>query len=178
MRTLDEIIDLEESENYISAFDEYQKCFSLIQDFELWKHYYFFLWYITVEDLPLKMETFVAENKLEIRLKEVGLFGIEKFNNNPEALFVLGYTISLFPYYFGEYEKFEHEAEMMLEKAHNIQPNDIIYKLAYLGSTIGNEEAYKQVCVEAAPKVMERFNGKGLLNNYFREVLYRVKASQ
>lgn len=178
MQTLEHIIELEESENYISAFEEYRKEFSVNQDFELWKSYYFFLWYIVVEDSALGIEKFVIENKIESELKEVSLFGLKTFKNNPEALFVLGYTISLFPYYFGEYEKSEDEAEQMLEKAYNIKPNDIIYKLAYLGSKAENQEEYRQVCVEAAPEVIERFNGKGLLNSYFKQVLFRIKASQ
>jgi len=178
MQTLDNIIELEESENYISAFEEYQKQFSFSEDFELWKHYYFFLWYMNVEEFALNVEDFIRENKLEIVLKEVGLFGLKTFKNNAEALFILGYTISLFPYYFGEYEKLESEAEQMLEKAHKIQPNNIVYKLVFLGSKNGSQEVYKQVCVEAAPEVMARFNGKGLLNYYFKQVLYRVKTSQ
>jgi hypothetical protein len=177
MKTLYNIIELEESENYISALEQYQKQFSFNEDFELWKHYYFFLWYINVEEFALHMEAFIRENKLDIVLKEVALFGLKTFKNNPEALFILGYTISLFPYYFGEYEKLESEAKQMLNKAHNIQSNDIIYKLAFLGSTDGNQEVYDQVCVEAAPEVLIRFNGKGLLNNYFKQVLYRINNS-
>jgi hypothetical protein len=59
MQTLEHIIELEESENYISAFEEYRKEFSVNQDFELWKSYYFFLWYIVVEDSALGIEKFV-----------------------------------------------------------------------------------------------------------------------
>lgn len=177
MQKIDTIIELEESENYVSAFEEYQKAFSSNQDFELWKHYYFFLWYIVVEDFAVGLEKFVLENKIENKLKEVSHFGIKTFKNNPEALFILGYTISLFPYHFGEYEKTESEAKQMLEKAHNILPSDIIYKLAYFGSGTENQKTYDQVCLQAASEVIERFNGKGLLNAYFKDVLYRIDAS-
>ena len=171
---MEHILDLEESENYISAFEEYQKQFDANNDFEFWKHYYFFLWYIVVEDLPLKLESFVRENKIESTLKRVGNFGLQTFKDNPEALFILGYTIAIFPYYFGEYEEQLAKANQMLESAFNIQPNNIIYKLAYLGSKDENQELYKKICVEAAPEVIANFSGKGLLNSYFKQVLYRI----
>jgi hypothetical protein len=174
MPTLDNILELEHSENYISAFKEYQKQFSISQDFKLWKHYYFFLWYVNVEDSALKIEDFVLENEIGILLNEVAQFGVKTFKNNPETLFILGYTISVLPYYFGEYEKLEREAICMLEEAHTISPTDIIYKLVYLGSKEVNEEDYLNVCVESAPEVIKRFNGKGLLDSYFKQVLYRI----
>ena len=168
------LLELEETDNYIFAFEEYQKQYSVDKDFQVWKHYYFFLWYIIVEDFPLGLASFISENDITKELIDVAAFGMNKFKNDPEALFVLGYTISLFPYYFGDYIEWEEKANRMLERATNILSRYIIYQLAYLGASSENQELYHQVCTNAASEVVARFSGAGLYNKYFKDVLYRV----
>jgi len=63
----------------------------------------------------------------------------------------------------------------MLLKATRLDPENLIYEMVYLGSTsTPNARNYQQIAREAAPKVLEAFNGNGFLNRYFKQVLYRL----
>ncbi|RZJ69691.1 hypothetical protein [Flavobacterium sp.] len=173
------ILKLEADRNYIPALEEYRKAYAENpSDYRLWRHYYFFLWYLTVEDYPLGLQDFVADQKIADELKVLGDEGIKRHRGNPDALFVLGYTIGIFPYLFGDYTEWENTAKQFLESAHVLSPEDKIYKLAYLGSIpSGAETEYLQACKTAAPEVISRFEGNDLFNSYFREVLYRAEGS-
>ncbi len=101
--------------------------------------------------------------------------GKKTFAAKADFNFIAGYTVSIFPYEYGEYDDLEKEARQMLFKATSLEPNNIIYKMVYLGSiSKPDDELYKKTANEAAPKVLETFIGNGTLNEYFREVLYRV----
>jgi hypothetical protein len=66
----------------------------------------------------------------------------------------------------------------MLHKATLIDGDNVIYKMAFLGSIEqANRKEYDKVRLEAAPVVLKTFNGIGFLNKYFREVLYRIKET-
>lgn len=89
--------------------------------------------------------------------------------------FIAGYTVSLFPYLFGGYKEMEKEGIRWLQRAVELAPDDLVYKMGYLGG-IRNADfrQYEEAKLNAAPLVVERFKGAGVLNSYFREVLYRV----
>ncbi|WP_139149711.1 hypothetical protein [Flavobacterium caeni] len=173
---------MEKDEKYILAYEEYKKAyFKESENFDLWKNYYFFLWYIMAEDTALKLTNFIKQNSIETLLPSIASDGIKKYKLNPEALFILGYTVSLFPYFFGEYLEWEEKGKSFLESAYNLSSSDKIYKLAYLGSIYNqeNKDEYDEICLQAANEVKSRFSGNGLLNSYFSEVLYRIdRASQ
>ena len=46
--------------------------------------------------------------------------------------------------------------------------------MTYLGSITTDREKCRQAEINAASKVLETFDGKGALNKYFRQVLYRL----
>jgi len=62
----------------------------------------------------------------------------------------------------------------MLEKSTKLEPDNMIYKMCYLGSlTDDNIQEYLETGEKAVPLVLKTFEGKGILNDHFREVLNR-----
>ena len=174
---LKEIIELEDKELFQNALDKYQQLYAASSnDFEVWKHYYFFLWYISVEEIPLEIEAFIITNKINEELDKIGKEDMQTFSNNPDALFILGYTMNLFPYFFGDYELWEKKAQVMIIRAAELSPENIIYKMVKLGEIefARQNKAYIAICELAAPIVNDTFSKGGFLNSYFKEVLNRV----
>lgn len=130
----------------------------------------FFCWYVLVEEGPLKIQN-ADLNELESILKEVTQFGLENFTTNEDFLWAFGYMISMFPIHFDEDDDYwEEKGRTMLKEAHELQPDDLVYKYTYLGSisnTIDNEKEEFQQLQEV---MEERFQGNGLLSSYFKEI--------
>jgi hypothetical protein len=175
---LNTILQLEDKEDFQAALNEYRKSYSANpDDFIRWKHYYFFLWYLNVEGSPLGVDDFVEANKLDLELKKIAFEGLEKFRHDPDAFFILGYTINLFPDYFGDYLEWEEKGIRMMKTAASLSPENKIFKMVKLGLEKGSQTnlQYKKACGDAAEKVKDVYQGSGLLNSYFREVLYRIQ---
>lgn len=134
----------------------------------------FLCWYVVVEWGCIDT-TDIDYDKYENMLKKLTNFGLNNFDD-ADFLWTFGYIISLFPFYFGEYEEWESKVGEVLEKAHNLRPDDPVIKLVYLGSK--NDAQYKKeyqaTCHIVAPILKSRFRGNGEMQQYFREVLYRV----
>ena len=140
-------------------------------DYEIWKHFYFFLW-TAIEDAPT-----IFHDKVNLRhlLKVLFDEDKERFADKADFNFIAGYTVSIFPYEYGDYNDLEKEGRQMLFKATQLEPDNKIYRMTYLGSLAsGDKQEYRQSEIEAAPKVVETFSGHGALNKYFREILYRL----
>lgn len=72
-------------------------------------------------------------------------------------------------------EEFEKVVNELLLTATKLEPDNIIYKMVYLGGVLdADQQFYRQAVNEAASKVKETFCGIGCLNRYFRQVLYRL----
>lgn len=166
---ISKILELEETQKYEQAFHEYQKLD--LNDFDNWKYFYFYLWYINVEHFPLDLAEFIQKNELDTKLKELAELGFERFGKNPEFQFLTGYTINLFPYYFGDYEEWEQRGNDLLKSAHELDPNNGIFNISYQGSSYGTTESYNSAKKQAVELVQETFQGKGFLNTYFKDVL-------
>jgi hypothetical protein len=166
-----DIFDLEDSERYEEAFDSYRKIYSRnSSNYEIWKHYYFLLWDL-IEDGSSDFQTRINLRQL---LSDMLKDGQEKFNELADFNFIAGYTISIFPYEYGDYEDLEKIGIQMLNKATKLEPDNVIYKMCYLGSVSNlDSKADMEIVDKAAPLVLKTFEGKGLLNKYFRQVLYR-----
>ena len=124
------------------------------------------------KDIDLRTE-------LESELKN----GLNKYSELAEFNFIAGYTVSIFPYEFGDYEELDSKGREMLKKASEIEPTNPIYKMAYLGSQSLNEKSqslYEKACAESQPILKTKYSGKGFLNEYFRQVFNRdgKKASR
>lgn len=171
MITLNDIWKIEDSNDFDKAFDLYLKLYESDKtNFEIWKHFYFFLW-ISIEEAS---EKFQNKIKLRDRLKELYEVGKTYFYTLTEYKFITGYTVSLFPYEFGDYEDLEKEGNDLLFQASQIEPENKIYRMVYLGSIVSEKEVYRKSEIEASPIVLEKYKGAGFLNRYFREVLNRI----
>jgi hypothetical protein len=170
---LEAIFDLEDAGNYEQAFNSYAALYNDNRhDYEVWKHFYFFLW-LAIEDTP---SIFHVKINLRHLLQEMYIEGKLAFSGSADFNFVAGYTIHLFPYEYGDYLTLEDEARRMLQLACKLDPSNVIYKMVFLGTRVtGAEKEYKALENEAAPYVLKRYCGKGALNKYFRQVLYRAR---
>lgn len=170
MKTLKDILILEYKGEFELAFEFYNELYqSNKSDFEVWKHYFFFMWLAPEET----SEEFQNKINLQQLLRDLYSEGKEQFQNETEFKFITGYAISILPYEFGDYAEYEKIGNELLRQAHHEQPNDTVYKMVYLGTINSNIEEYKKEELEASQVVLNRFKGPGLLNNYFRHVLNR-----
>ena len=125
-----------------------------------------------IEDAPNEFNDKINHTEM---IQKMFKEGKKSFSDLADFNFIAGYTVSIFPYEYGNYDDLEIEAKQMLKKATEIEPKNLIYKFAYLGSIVNDKnEEYQKLEVEVAPIVLETFSGKGLLNKYFRQVLYRI----
>lgn len=174
--SLQDILQLEDQQQFEPAFYAYQELYGRqSDDYQVWRHFYFFLW-TALDEAPIELL-----ERLEVNTCLRGLFtdGESHFAAQADFQFLAGYTIAILPYEFGPYDEWEQKGKEMLRQATVLAPANLIYQLTYLGSLPGStasgySPAYRQVVVEAAPLVVSTFQGNGLLNQYFRQVLYRV----
>lgn len=124
------------------------------------------------------MDGFLTKkNDLNVELKAELKKGFNKYSKSAEFNFIAGYTISIFPYEFGDYEGLDKKGQEMLKRATELEPNNPIYKMIYLGSqdsTEKNQEEYKKNCKQSELIVRAKYSGIGLLNDYFIQVLIRA----
>lgn len=170
---IDKIINFEENKDFEKAFNAYNNLYSLNKsDFEVWKNFFFFLW-IIIEYMP---NDFIEKIKRESKLKEMFTDGLTFFSLNPEFNFIAGYVMSIFPYEFGDFDEYEIKSSELLAKAKNLEPNNEIYKMVVLGNSDDKNSAnYLDARINPQPKVIEKYKGSGLLNQYFRQGLYRTE---
>jgi hypothetical protein len=173
---LEDILELEEKQEYNKAYYIYSPLLNKNStDFELWKHYFFFLWYM-VEVVKGQFTVDIDLHKtLATELKK----GQELFKNIPEFNFITGYSISIMPYIFGNCNAYEKKAIELLEKASNLEPNNPIYKMTLLGAQWdfgGQKQSYNEVCLRSKQIIAQKYSGKGLINSYFFTILNRYEA--
>ncbi|TKK69730.1 hypothetical protein FC093_06465 [Ilyomonas limi] len=130
-QSLQDIFTLEDNERFDEAFDTYSKLYNQNKnDYKVWKHFYFFLWSV-IEDAPSSFHDKVnLRHLLQIMFDE----GKKTFAGNADFNFIAGYTVSIFPYEYGDYDDLEKEGKQMLFKAVQLQPDNLIYRMVYLGS--------------------------------------------
>ena len=170
-KELHEIIKLEVNKKFELAFQAYFELYNRNKDnFEIWKHFFFFLW-IIIEEMP---NEFTEKIERENKLKEMFEEGILIFSQIPEFNFIAGYAMSIFPYEFGDFEEYENKSFELLAKARNLEPNNEIYEMVYLGNLKNNNSTeYQNAKNNAKQEVIEKYNGLGLLNEYFLQVLVK-----
>jgi hypothetical protein len=170
---MDQIFELESSEKYNDAYLLYKKLISEDNaNFETWKYYFFFLWSM-IEDVNGK---FTIDLDLRAELETELKNGENKYSRLAEFNFIAGYAIGIFPYEFGDYEELESKSKEMLKKASELELINPIYKMAYLGSKALNANElnlYKKACLDSKNIIKTKYKGKGLLNEYFRQVFSR-----
>jgi hypothetical protein len=179
-QNLEQIFELESAEKYNEAYSLYRKLISENnEDFEMWKNYFFFLWSMLEDVNGVFRKDIDLRTELESELKS----GLNKYSELAKFNFIAGYAVSIFPYEFGDYEELDTKGKEMLKKAYEMEPNNPIYVMAYLGSQSLNEKGqrlYEKACEESKPILITNYSGKGLVNEYFSQVFNRdgKKASR
>jgi len=172
---LETVYELEDENDFESAFLIYKKTFELdSQDFQLWRSFYFFLWYCLVEEGFLKSEKFNLDFNLMKEYDIILNYGHGTYSNNPEFNFIVGYTISVYPYLFANILESESLGNQLLKKAWNLERTNLIYNMVRLGDSLPGSEEYSRSCINASTLVLVQYKGKGYLNSYFRSVLFRI----
>jgi len=169
-KSLQDIFVLEDNKQFDEVFEAYRNLYNRSKNnYDVWKHFYFFLW-TAIEDAP---SSFHDKINLRPLLQEMFDEGKKAFSDNADFNFIAGYTVSIFPYEYGDYDDLEKEGNEMLFKATKLQPDNLIYKIVYLGGISNfDHQKYRQVKIDATQNVLDTFNGTGTLNKYFRQVLY------
>ncbi len=172
---LEDILELEDNQDYNKAYHFYSTLLTKNDtDFELWKHYFFFLWRM--------LDAVKGQFTVDVELRKTLIIelkrGLKLFKNYPEFNFITGYTISIMPYIFGNCNTYEKIAIKLLEKASNLKPKNPIYKMIFLGAQWdfgGQEQSYNEVWLKSKPIIARKYNGKGLINRYFSTILNRYE---
>ncbi|GEP52740.1 hypothetical protein FNO01nite_34120 [Flavobacterium noncentrifugens] len=168
---IESILEFEENNEFEEAFNAYKNLYSKQNlDYVIWKHFFFFLW-ISIEDAPKEFREKIDLNKELVNMLSDGK---RNFSELAEFNFIAGYTVTLFPYEFGDFDILEKQGKEMLLKATLIEPENIIYKMVHLGDLPNvNRKEYEKAVIAAKPIVQKKFNGNGFLNKYFKHVLTR-----
>ena len=172
-KDLKEIFELENAEKYNEAYSRYQKLISKnTSDYQNWKYFFFFLWSMIEDVSGILSKDIDLRAELETELKN----GMNKYSELADFNFIAGYTISIFPYEFGDYEKLDLIGRKMLKKAYELDLKNPIYKMTYLGSKGLNrkeQKEYENACYKSRKIIETEYIGNGLLNEYFNQVFIR-----
>ncbi|WBA44385.1 hypothetical protein [Hymenobacter canadensis] len=175
MYSLQDVLQFEEQQ-FEQAFHAYLDLYGQHPtDYQIWRHFYFFLW-AALDQAPVEL---LERLGVTARLRALFTEGESRFTTLAEFQFLAGYTVAILPYEFGPFDEWEQKGKELLHQATVLDPTNLIYHLAYLGSLPSStlpeySPAYRQAVVDAAPLVATTFQGNGLLNQYFRQVLCRV----
>ena len=172
IQLLNDIFKLEDEKRFNEAFAAYIQLYKNDPtDYVVWKHFYFFLW-LAIEDAPENFHERVNSRQL---MQEMLNDGKKHFSSIADFNFIAGYTVSIFPYEYGDYVELEKGANEMLHIATKLEQDNLIYRLVYLGSIPNvNHKLYRQAEIDSAPEVLKTFDGNGGLNKYFKQILYRL----
>jgi hypothetical protein len=174
---LNEIFILESDQKFDEAFSLYKTLLkSEPLNFEYWKHYFFFLW--SMLEHGIGIFSVLKNEELHKELKKELQYGLDNFENIAELNLIAGYTISIFPYEFGDYTELEEVGKTLLKKATEINPQNLIFKMILLGSyekpTHNEKLEYEDLKPKVAKLILDLYSEKkGLLNEYFVKVFAR-----
>ncbi|GEM_PF-693551 len=175
-KNLEKIFILESKEKYNEAFISYKSLLNLNPtNFKIWKYYFFFLWSM-IEDVNGNF-TIIKNENLNIELNKELKLGMEKFKNLAEFNFITGYTISIFPYEFGDYDELEELGQELLCRACELDSENPFYKMVFLGSienrTKIQQNEYETLKPRVEKLILEQNSENGLLNKYYRQIFVR-----
>lgn len=130
-----------------------------------------------------------STHNLKRILIEMTEYGKEHFGEDSKFLWLFGYMIILFPFWFYEgddrwYHQWERCGEKMLLKATRLDPDDPLVRMTYLGGKINGKtdrrcrkvREYEELKAAITPTLQERFPGDTRAERYFKEVL-RLKPA-
>lgn len=170
------VLTLESAEQYETVYPIYQAITSNKNneplDFDLWMHYFFFLWHVSEGCIG----QLSFDSTLEQDLLDALNHGEKHFTDHAEFHFLTGYCMHMLPYLFGDYEYYELEGLTRLARATQLAPENPLYKMIEMGGSIPKvhlTQAYKSLCKESNAYIKSHYQGDGILNEYIRGVMYR-----
>lgn len=130
-----------------------------------------------LEDLDGIFSTLKNED-INKELRKELQYGLDNFEDIAEFNLIAGYTISIFPYEFGDYDELEEVGNTLLKKANVLNPQNLIFKMILLGSyekpTHTEKLEYEDLMPKVAKLILDQYSEKkGLLNEYFVQVFAR-----
>lgn len=105
-------------------------------------------------------------------------YGLARFSLDWRFLWMAGYMISLFPYFFHEgnsddlFLEWEEKGREMISRSADICPDDMVIKTVYLGLGEASEE-YTGTKEQARLILSDAFPGDTAIEEYFRDVQSR-----
>ena len=133
----------------------------------------FLVWIIVVEPFMTVDTSDIEEDYIDFvpLLNDLEKFGQNHFQQHAEFLWMYGYMIYMFPFYFEADD--ETIASEMYQKAYDLQPDDPIVKMLYLEDNKNYKGIFDRRALreEVAQTLPERFRGNGEMQEYFRHVL-------
>jgi len=175
MLSLQEIQELEFQEysienwqKIIKAYEERYK--NNPKDKETILRYMYVLFLLLLEDEVVKYPNFnyVKYNGI---IRDLFFKSKDLFWNDSDYCFIVGYFLTFGVFetnddYYGYYEL----GNSMIKRAYELQPDNIVYKLAYIG-TLNNNKAYLEFKINNKEKINEAlekyFDNRGLMGDYF-----------
>jgi hypothetical protein len=112
-------------------------------------------------------------------LIECTTYGLTHFSNDPRFLWMAGYMISMFPYLFYDgdtgdlYTEWESKGKEMLALLYKQNPNDLMAKIAHLGSYLISDadKEYRKAKRKLTPLLGNYFTDSTVIEQYFKNVL-------
>ena len=133
----------------------------------------FLCWYVLAEWGCLSTKG-LDEREYTRTLRSVSSVLLSRFADDADVSWLLGYTMSLFPWEFGsDVPDAERRARELLEEAHRLRPDDPVVALVLFANRHDTGDEYWRACEAARPQLARRFPGHGAMDTYFRQVLDR-----
>jgi len=137
--------------------------------------YMFILWYLLLEDKCVGYKDFNRSKSRKI-LSEIYFSSKDLFSTDPDYLFIVGYMITFAVFEISETKKwidFNKVGDSMIKKAYELQPDNIVYELAYICSLKNPKEYFKFQIKNKniINKALEKyFDNRGLMGDYFYSI--------
>lgn len=168
MTSIEKIQELESNGEIVNAISILENYTILNENFTI--RLIFNYWYILIE--PEFDYLNIDHNIIEVKLKTLFTNAYTQFKNSPKFIFFIGYLISLTDWYFNMPEKISLE---FINKAIEKQPANLLFKwglkMQKTANELENDEDYKILLNSLQHNINEYFSEKGLLENYFRNLI-------
>lgn len=132
-------------------------------------------WYV-LSDWGLYAEEDMSFDFIKRIMVYTTRYGLDHYKD-VDFLWTVGYMISLFPYLFHNEQQetfdalWESKGKALLKKASEMDPNNQIANLLYIGTQEGSFEEYRSKRDRMKDVINKAFPGTTAVEQYFREVL-------
>lgn len=134
-------------------------------------------WYVLAEWGCCIRDAETRAEQFQKTLMEVTRYGMAHFYDDASFLWMAGYMICLFPHLFYEgtsgelFPAWEKRGKGMLARSVQMDPDNLLSKVLYLGARPDASEAYALTKKQLAPYLHAVFPGNTAIEVYFRDVL-------